>query len=315
MNKNNSNPPLVSIMCEVFNHGAFLQECLNGFVMQETDFKYEVLIHDDASTDRSQEIIREYEQKYPGLFKPIYQTENQYSKGISVWLKHQFPRVTGKYVAFCEGDDCWTDPTKLQRQIDFMENHPDYSLCFHTVTEHFEDGSKADRPHWIIENRDYSTKEIYHQWVIQTASAVMRSDVIDSPVFHKMFYEVKPFFGDTPLFLTCSMCGKVRGMDNVMSLYRRHGNNLTNNNNFSNEKFLIRFANYHMRLYQVFGNDFKDKAINEYVTNYTAAFISSGKNKQLKWSYLLSAIRTSPTKTASALWKAVSGTIKRRLHG
>ena len=112
MNKEN---PLVSIVCESYNHEPYLRKCLDGFVMQKTNFSFEILIHDDASTDKSADIIREYISKYPQLdWKPIFQIENQYSKGISIWTEIQFPRAQGKYIALCEGDDYWTDPYKLQ---------------------------------------------------------------------------------------------------------------------------------------------------------------------------------------------------------
>lgn len=123
--------PLVSICCLVYNHEPFLRECFEGFVMQKTTFPIEVLVHDDASTDHSTDIIREYTAKYPEIFKPIYQTENQYSKGVDIISTYQFSRAQGKYIAMCEGDDYWTDPMKLQKQVDFLEENPDYSLCFH----------------------------------------------------------------------------------------------------------------------------------------------------------------------------------------
>lgn len=124
---------MVSIVCDVYNHEPYLRDCLEGLVMQKTDFLFEILIHDDASTDKSAEIIREYMNKYPSLFKPIFQKENQYSKGVGIWCEIQFPRARGRYIAVCEGDDYWTDPLKLQKQVDFMEAHPDFSVCFHPV--------------------------------------------------------------------------------------------------------------------------------------------------------------------------------------
>lgn len=111
--------PLVSITCLTYNHAPYLRQCLDGFVMQKTSFPIEILIYDDASEDGTQDIIREYERKYPDLIKPIYQTENQYSKGVKVEFVYNYPRAKGKYIAFCEGDDYWTDPNKLQKQIDF----------------------------------------------------------------------------------------------------------------------------------------------------------------------------------------------------
>lgn len=119
----------VSVVCNAYNHGKYIREALDGFVMQKTDFAFEVLIHDDASTDNTAEIIREFEAKYPDLIKPIYQTENQYSKGIGILHTFQLPRIKGDYVALCEGDDCWTDPLKLQKQFDALEAHPEVDMC------------------------------------------------------------------------------------------------------------------------------------------------------------------------------------------
>ena len=121
----------VSIFCNTYNHGAFIRDALEGFVSQKTNFSFEVLVHDDASTDNTADIIREYEEKYPDIIKPIYQTENQYSKGIKITREFQYPRVKGKYVAYCEGDDYWIDPLKLQKQFDALEKHPEVDICAH----------------------------------------------------------------------------------------------------------------------------------------------------------------------------------------
>ncbi|TWV15118.1 glycosyltransferase [Bacteroidaceae bacterium HV4-6-C5C] len=112
--------PLVAIICTTYNHKSYIRQCLDGFMMQKTDFAFEVLIHDDASTDGTVDIIREYEKKYPNIIKPIYQKENQYSKGIDVSI-YIFPRLNSKYIAWCEGDDFWVDPLKLQKQINIFK--------------------------------------------------------------------------------------------------------------------------------------------------------------------------------------------------
>ena len=127
---------LVAIHCLVYNHEPYLRDCLEGFVMQQTKFPFVAIVHDDASTDGSAAIIREYEEKYPDIIKPIYETENQYSKqdGSLGRIMNAAIEATGaKYIAMCEGDDYWTDPLKLQKQVDFMEANPEYSLCFHKV--------------------------------------------------------------------------------------------------------------------------------------------------------------------------------------
>lgn len=122
---------MVSIVCDAYNHEKYIADALEGFVMQKTNFAFEVLVHDDASTDRTAEIIRDYEKRYPDLIKPIYETENQYSKEDGSLQRIQYGRVKGKYIALCEGDDYWTDEYKLQRQYDYMESHQECSLVAH----------------------------------------------------------------------------------------------------------------------------------------------------------------------------------------
>ena len=119
----------VAINCLVYNHEPYLRDCLEGFVMQQTDFPFVAIVHDDASTDHSADIIREYAAKYPDIIRPIYETENQWSKSDGSLTKIMDAAIdaTGaKYVAICEGDDYWMDPLKLQKQVDFLEEHSDY---------------------------------------------------------------------------------------------------------------------------------------------------------------------------------------------
>lgn len=125
---------VVSIICNTFNQELYIAQTIEGFIKQETEFRFEILIHDDASTDKTQQIIREYEMRYPLIIKPIYQKENQYSKGVSITNTYQLPRANGKYIAICEGDDYWTDKYKLKTQVDALESHPEINICAHTVT-------------------------------------------------------------------------------------------------------------------------------------------------------------------------------------
>lgn len=120
----------VSIICNTFNHEKYIEDAIKGFVNQKTDFKYEICIHDDASTDHTKEVILKYERLYPELIHAIIQTENQYSKGISVNAINS-SRARGEYIAFCEGDDYWTDPYKLQKQVNLFEKYPDCALVLH----------------------------------------------------------------------------------------------------------------------------------------------------------------------------------------
>ena len=121
----NEEKPLVSVLCLTYNHEKSIAQCLDGFVDQETNFKYEVLVHDDCSTDGTLDIVLSYEKKYPDLFMVITEEENQYSKGVDIYDDIMMPLASGKYIALCEGDDYWSGSHKLQKQLNFMESDPE----------------------------------------------------------------------------------------------------------------------------------------------------------------------------------------------
>lgn len=135
--------PLLSIVCLAYNHERFIGETLDGFLAQETDFPFEVVVHDDASTDGTAAIIREYEARYPRIIRPVYQTQNQYSLGTP-FSTALFARSKARYIAYCEGDDYWTDPRKLQIQVDFLESHRDYVITYHDAFVFNEQGVVRD---------------------------------------------------------------------------------------------------------------------------------------------------------------------------
>ncbi|WP_271424727.1 glycosyltransferase family 2 protein [Aequorivita sinensis] len=138
------NNPLASILCITYNHEKFIRLCLESLVSQECDFDFEILIHDDASTDGTQAIIKEFQQKYPDIVKPILQTENQWSKKASgINLRFNYPRAKGKYIALCEGDDYWIGNDKLQKQVAFLENNPEYSMICSAYNLVSEEGIKS----------------------------------------------------------------------------------------------------------------------------------------------------------------------------
>lgn len=285
----NMRRPLVSIVCDSFNHEHFLHDSIGGFLMQNVKFEYEILIHDDASTDKSQAIIREYAEKYPDRFFPIIQEENQYSKGIGIWNTYQFSRVRGKYVAMCEGDDYWIDCDKLQKQVAFLETHPEYSLCFHNALEHFEDNSQEDRPFSQIEDRDYSALEIYENWMIPTASVVFRASVLKCDKYNELFVKRRFIFGDITLFLAASTCGKLRGMSDVMSVYRRQASGVTARAFWGKESTQIKIAEMYIELAKIMGKEFKPFAEKNYAQNYLTLFMISREKGQTNWKYLFEA--------------------------
>ncbi|MFA7615940.1 MAG: glycosyltransferase [Weeksellaceae bacterium] len=154
--------PLVSISCTTYNHEPYIRQCLDGFLMQQCDFEFEIVIHDDASTDETQEIIKEYQKKFPDIIKPIFQTENQYSKtGSGIMARYNFPRAQGKYIALCEGDDYWTDPLKLQKQVDILEKNTNIDICSHASFKNIKD-IQTDKliGYWGESKRFFSFEEV-----------------------------------------------------------------------------------------------------------------------------------------------------------
>ena len=132
------NEILVSIWCLTYNHELYIRDAIEGFLAQKTSFGYEIIIHDDASTDKTAEIIREYEQKYPNLIRGIYQEENQFGKNqpsIEWILELEKQNCKGKYIALCEGDDYWIDAQKLQLQVDYLEAHPECIMTVHDTID------------------------------------------------------------------------------------------------------------------------------------------------------------------------------------
>ena len=215
----NDKPVLVSVYCMTYNHVGYIRDALEGFVRQKTDFPFEVIVHDDASTDGTADIIREYEKKYPDIIRPIYQTENQYSKGINPYLAYIFPRLRGKYVAVCEGDDYWTDPEKLQRQVDVLEEHPSCAACVHQTRVHdcrngrewdlsilAQDGPVAFADVLSKVNRIYHISSLMFRWAPEK----------ELPAFMDKLGEV----GDYPLSIFLALEGGIYYLNRTMSVYR-----------------------------------------------------------------------------------------------
>lgn len=212
---------LVSVSCISFNHGRYIRDALEGFLKQETDFDFEILIHDDASTDDTVDIIKEYASRFPDIIKPLFEKDNQYSRGISNPSGvFNFPRARGKYIAMCEGDDVWTDPAKLQKQADFMEAHSDFSLCLHSAGIINEAGSfrveKSVRPY--RSTRELSPEEIISKRSdIPTCSLFFRTDCVrDLPGW---YFDCP--VGDEPLQMFLASRGRVWYFDEIMGMYRK----------------------------------------------------------------------------------------------
>lgn len=157
--KKNEYKCAVSILVTVYNHEKYLEQCLSSIINQETNFKYEVLIHDDCSTDGSRKIIEKYYKNYPEKVVPIYEKENQYSKGVKINKEILIPKMSGKYFCLCEGDDYWIDEKKLQKQYDFLELNTEYKFCVHNSININDDGIKIGENIVVKKSEDLECKD------------------------------------------------------------------------------------------------------------------------------------------------------------
>lgn len=216
--------PLVSISCITYNHASYIKECIDGFLMQKTNFNFEILIHDDHSTDGTEEIIKEYAKQYPDIIKPLFEKENQYSlgkpTGSVVW---NLPRASGKYIAMCEGDDYWIDPYKLQKQVDIMENNPNCSLVISNGISLNEITKKQYiiNPMGDIKKSGFISPNLVllERRLIPTASMFYRKDQSKMPDFFRNCP-----VGDRPLRLWLLSKGDIYYFANPMIMYREQSN-------------------------------------------------------------------------------------------
>lgn len=236
-------PILVSISCITYNHAPYIRQCLDGFMMQQTNFAFEVLIHDDASTDGTTDIIKEYEAQYPDIIKPIYEEENQWVKGRRGSAVFNFPRANGKYIALCEGDDYWTDPLKLQKQVDFLEMHQDYVMTSHKCSVYNETLKQYVSENSAEEDVSYSMKDLLGgKWYYQTLSIFFRADALNNMQLYK--YRMS---SDTVLVYELLQNGKGIQFKDVMGCYRYHDKgiwSLLNMNAQRDQEFKIRLDIY-----------------------------------------------------------------------
>lgn len=214
--------PLVAINCIAYNQEKYIRETLEGFIMQKTDFPFVAVVHDDASTDHTADIIREYAEQFPNIIKPIFETENQYSKPgkpLGKIMLNAINETGAEFVAYCEGDDYWIDNLKLQKQVDFLKSHPDYSLCCSNADEFIQNENRLKIPSF----KPYGTFGLEHiicQNDIYTCSVLIRRDLLN--IYYSDVIPKFPSlsFGDYPLWLHMATLGKCQRLKDTMSIYR-----------------------------------------------------------------------------------------------
>ena len=212
--------PLVSICCITYNHSLFIQEAIECFLSQETTFPVEILIHDDASTDGTEKIIQEYEKRYSGLITPVYQKENQFSKGRNPFVEFLIPLICGKYIAICEGDDYWIDTLKLQKQVDVFNEYPDTVFCGARA----KTWSESKKTFTLVTpalDKDITcmnAKQFFYlgDWVKNCTRMIPKELFVSAPIDYMLDYRHVHYL------LAKNPAGTFRCLDEVVAVYREH---------------------------------------------------------------------------------------------
>lgn len=247
----------ISIFCETFNHVNHISECLSSIVAQKTNFKFEILVHDDASTDGTSKIIQEFQCRFPEIIKPIIQIENQYSKNISIWTNFQLSRAKGKYICICEGDDYWTDIYKLQKQFDFLESNPEYGLVY-TKVKYYNEETKTFTD---IFGSKYNHKiDIYSYNNIPTLSVMIKKSIFLS--FMSFYSNLAPSSAwkmmDYPLWIWTRENAEIHFIDEITGVYRILPESLSHSKNpLKTFEFKDSFFNIQLDLLKYFKYDQK----------------------------------------------------------
>jgi glycosyltransferase involved in cell wall biosynthesis len=208
--------PLVSVCCITYNQKNYIAECLESILGQRTNFPFEVLVHDDASDDGTAEQVAEYARRFPTVIRPILQKENQWSLGRNINPEFNFLRAKGRYIAICEGDDAWVDPTKLQQQVDFLEANPEFVMCFTDAVAVDESG--RDRPRLRGARRDLTAQELQLTASIFTLTTCFRNVICEWP---REFANVR--YGDLAIWSLLGDHGAAKYLPNIAaSRYRQH---------------------------------------------------------------------------------------------
>ena len=244
----------VTVVCITYNHEKYLRDALDGILSQKTDFKYKVVIHDDASTDNTAKIIAEYVLKYPRIIVPIYQKENQYQKGVNILKEYVSPLLEGKYYAYCEGDDYWCDPCKLQKQVDFMRTHTDYSACVHNTIQ-IDCRSGKQKLLYPRKEKDIGLKDV----VRKSGAAFHISSILSKTEYFLLPDELTAKgLGDYPKTIYLAINGKIRFINKTMSVYRYYSDGSWTAKNFgsSDESKAITLNNNNIMMLDSFDQYF-----------------------------------------------------------
>lgn len=218
--------PKVSVSLITYNHAQFIEQAIEGVLMQQTNFPFELIIGEDDSKDGTREIVQRYAKAHPDTIRThLHSRESNISYKGRPTGRHNFVNnlrsAQGEYIALLDGDDYWTDPTKLQRQVDFLDSHPGCSICFHRVTIVNEAGVDSAIPADLVTGKEVSTLSdyLYRRFFANTVSVMYRRGLFGD--FPDWYFRCP--VGDFPLYVLNGLYGDFGFIDRVMAAYRIHG--------------------------------------------------------------------------------------------
>ena len=275
--------PKVTIICITYNHEKFIAEALDSFLMQKTDFPFEVIVGEDCSSDRTTEIVRQYARNYPDIIKPVFQKNNvgPYQNTLSA-----YKQIQGEYVINNEGDDYFSDPLKLQKQVDFLDSHPEYSICFHPVKVIWEDKSNQDyifpEPKYRYNKALLTTNELVKSNFIQTNSCMYRWRFKQDKHLLDYFPEdIIP--GDWYMHLLHAQTGKIGFLPDVMTVYRSHRGGMwwlaSENPEKLHLQYGMKIINFYYNVYKNI-TQFSEKYFDIFFENFCTIVNAYYKNKR-----------------------------------
>jgi len=276
---------MVSICTQAFNQEKYIRDCLEGFIMQKTSFNYEILIHDDASTDHTADIIKEYIDKHPRNIKAVFQSKNQMSLGVNSLTDILFPMTYGKYIALCEGDDYWIDPYKLQKQFDFLENNPDYGLVHTEINQFYEKTGQYFNNFNKLTGNVIPDGDIYefllmpNKYFIKTPSVMFKKKLFDEYVdYNYLDKEGIPLI-DLYIWLEISKNAKIGYLEDTTAVYRVRTDSFSN---FSDIEKAYKFSQNVFKIRNHYANKYG-------CSDYTKKLIKKEKIKnELLFAYRMS---------------------------
>lgn len=266
----------ISVIIISYKQERFIEKAIRSVFMQSGNLPVELIISDDASPDNTQEVISKLIEAAPENITVVY-TPHQKNIGATPNFFDALSKVTGEYLCFCEGDDYWTDPDKLQTQYAFLEQNRDYSMCFHQVQNVSPDPEIDGSLFSKVENKDYSMLEIYQHWIVHTTSVFMRAEVLKNHAVQTLIHHPELLYFDTYLYMACGLNGKIRGSQKTMSAYLRHAAGISNGINYKRD---LRHNHLDQLIGETYGGKIKESANWQIFSRSRIALMACLKDKQ-----------------------------------